>query len=189
MSRSNPYKWMYYFWLPFQLERLVKLQLHDAICQLRFYWNSLIHILSLSNSHNNVASMQKNRGGKSQRVIVALLAQHAILFQTVFSFAFLRSYIFFSYQKVKTKSNRNRNCIFFIPFGIPKITYWIISFMLHISGITSPTNWCLYRWVSWNISLVIHENSTSAFNYLDDFSWKSYSYFFFIWYCFVIVNA
>ena len=30
--------------------------------------NSLIHILSLSNSHNNVASVQKNRGD----VIVAL---------------------------------------------------------------------------------------------------------------------
>ena len=50
----------------------VKLQLHDAIYQLRFYWNSLIHILSLSNSHNNVASIQKNRRDKSHRVIVAL---------------------------------------------------------------------------------------------------------------------
>ena len=49
-----------------------KLQLHDAIYRLRFYSNSLIHILSLSNSHNNVASMQKNRGDKSHRVIVAL---------------------------------------------------------------------------------------------------------------------
>ena len=51
----------------------VKLQLHDAIYRLRFYSNSFIHILSLSNSHNNVASMQKNRGDKSHRVIVALL--------------------------------------------------------------------------------------------------------------------
>ena len=50
----------------------LKLQLHDAIYQLRFYSNSLIHILSLSNSHNNVASIQKNRGDKSHRVIVAL---------------------------------------------------------------------------------------------------------------------
>ena len=84
MSRSNAYKWMFYFWLPFQL------------------WN--------------------------------------------------------------------RNCIFFfIPLGIPTVTHWIISFMLHISVITSPTNWYLYRWVSWNISEVIDENSTSAFNYLDDF--------------------
>ena len=32
----------------------------------------MIHILSLSNSHNNVASIQKNRGDKSHRVIVAL---------------------------------------------------------------------------------------------------------------------
>ena len=50
----------------------IKLQLHDAIYQLRFFSNSLIHILSLTNSHNNVASLQKNRGDKSHRVIVAL---------------------------------------------------------------------------------------------------------------------
>ena len=49
----------------------VKLQLHDAIYRLRFYSNSLTHILSLSNSHNNVASIQKNRGDKSHHVIVA----------------------------------------------------------------------------------------------------------------------
>ena len=49
----------------------LKLQLHDVIYRLRFYSNSLIHILSLSNSHNNVASIQKNRGDKSHRVIVA----------------------------------------------------------------------------------------------------------------------
>ena len=50
----------------------LKLQLHDAIYRLQFYSNSLIHILSLSNSHNNVASIQKNRGDKSHCVIVAL---------------------------------------------------------------------------------------------------------------------
>ena len=50
----------------------VKLQLHAAIYRLRFYSNSLIHILSLSNSHNNVASIQKNRDDKSHLVIVAL---------------------------------------------------------------------------------------------------------------------
>ena len=53
-------------------EGRIKLQLHDAIYRLRFYLNSLIRILSLSNSHNNVASIQKNRGDKSHRVIVAL---------------------------------------------------------------------------------------------------------------------
>ena len=41
--------------------RSLKLQLHDAIYRLRFYSISFIHILSLSNSHNNVASIQKNR--------------------------------------------------------------------------------------------------------------------------------
>ena len=49
----------------------IKLQLHDAIYRLRFYSNLLIHILSLSKSHNNVASLQKNRGDKSHRVIAA----------------------------------------------------------------------------------------------------------------------
>ena len=49
----------------------VKLQLRDAIYQLRFYSNSLIHILSLSRSHNNAASLQKNPGDKLHRVIVA----------------------------------------------------------------------------------------------------------------------
>ena len=50
--------------------KLIKLQLHDAIYRLRFYSNSLIHILSLSNSHNNVASIQKNRDDKSHRGII-----------------------------------------------------------------------------------------------------------------------
>ena len=50
------------------LETRLKLQLRDAIYRLRFYSNSLIHILSLSNSHNNV----KNRGEKSHSVIVAI---------------------------------------------------------------------------------------------------------------------
>ena len=50
----------------------VKLQLHSAIYRLRFYSNSLIHISSLSNSHSDVTSIQKNRGDKSHSVIVAL---------------------------------------------------------------------------------------------------------------------
>ena len=52
-----------------------KLQLHDAIYRLRSYSNSLIHILSLSNSHNNAASIQKNRDDKSHRVIVAIVSR------------------------------------------------------------------------------------------------------------------
>ena len=55
-----------------QESRSVKLPLHDGIYRLRFYSNSLIHILSLSTSHNNVASIQKNRGDKSHLVMVAL---------------------------------------------------------------------------------------------------------------------
>ena len=59
----------------------LKLQLHDAIYRLRFYSKSLIHILSLSNSHNNVASIQKNRGDKSHCVIVALSSFIEIVFE------------------------------------------------------------------------------------------------------------
>ena len=44
---------------------------HNAIYQLRFYLKSLIHILTFTNSHNNGASIQKNRGDKSHRVIIA----------------------------------------------------------------------------------------------------------------------
>ena len=54
------------------METRLKLKLQDAIYRLRFYSNSLTHILSLSNSHNNIPSIQKNRGDKSHRVIVAL---------------------------------------------------------------------------------------------------------------------
>ena len=58
----------------------LKLQLHDVIYQIRFNSNSLIHILSLSNWHNNVASIQKNRGDKSYRVIVALSYNYTMRF-------------------------------------------------------------------------------------------------------------
>ena len=58
----------------------LKLQLHDAIYRLRFYSNCLIHILSLSDSQNNVASIQKHRGDKSHRVIVALSYNYTMRF-------------------------------------------------------------------------------------------------------------
>ena len=58
----------------------LKLQLHDAIYRLRFFSNSLIHISWPSNSHNNVASTQKNRGDKSHRVIVALSYNYTMRF-------------------------------------------------------------------------------------------------------------
>ena len=76
------------FYLAPNLSCSLKLQLHDAIYRLRFYSNSLIHILSLSNSHNNVASIQKNRDDKSDRVIVALvrlwLNDNVMFYKTLF---------------------------------------------------------------------------------------------------------
>ena len=56
------------------LNRIVADKLH------RFCSNSLIHILMLSNSHNNVASIIKNRGDKSHRVIVALSYNYTMRF-------------------------------------------------------------------------------------------------------------
>ena len=63
---------------------VVKLQLHYAIYQLQFYSNLLIHILSLSNSHSNVASLQKNREDKSHHVIVALSIKIIVIDQSGF---------------------------------------------------------------------------------------------------------
>ena len=79
----------------FFIVQLLKLQLHGAIYRLRFYSNSLIHILSLSNSHNNVASIQKNQDYKSHHVIVALGFFYITLFHVLkrglsFVFALLK---------------------------------------------------------------------------------------------------
>ena len=76
---------------------------------------------------------------------------HARLFQTVFCFAFLRSYIFISDQNVNAKSNRIRNCTFH-SLGNPKSHMLDYFFMFYISVITFSTNWYLYQRVSWNIS-------------------------------------
>ena len=70
----------------------VKLQLHNAIYRLPFYSSSLIPILSLSNSHNNVASIQKNRRDKSHRVIGSLIDMHSCvssLLRLLFTLRFL----------------------------------------------------------------------------------------------------
>ena len=59
---------------------------------------------------------------------------------------------------------------FFIPLGIPRVAHRIISFMLHISVITSLA---IDTYIDELIEIFVklsNENSTSAFNYLDDFS-------------------
>ena len=64
----------------FQSSDTIKLRLHDAIYRLRFYWNSLIQILSHSNLHNNDASIQKNRGNKSHHVILIWSCDYTMWF-------------------------------------------------------------------------------------------------------------
>ena len=59
------------------------------------------------------------------------LALHTILFFV------LHPSDIISDQKVKAKKQKLH---FFIPLGIPRVAHWIISFMLHISVITSLTN-------------------------------------------------
>ena len=81
------------------------------------------------------------------------------------------SEVIFSFLIKKSRQNAiGIEIAFFIPVRIPRDVHWIICFMLHISVITSPTNWYLYRWVRWNISEAINEKSTSAFNYLNEFT-------------------
>ena len=89
----------------------VKLQLHDAIYRLRVYSNSLTHILSLSNSKNNVASLQKNRGDKSHRVIVALrllLTQRFLTFRCVPCVKVKDTDNFFPLKKARNSRDGNR---------------------------------------------------------------------------------
>ena len=117
MSRSNPYKSMFYFWLPFQLWRLVT---HSA-CNI------------ISNG---------------------------------FLFCISRKLYFHFWSK---RQAVEIEIAYFHSLGNPKGRTLDHFFIFYISVITSPTNWYLCRWVSWNISEVINENSTSAFNYLDDF--------------------
>ena len=59
--------------------------------QLRFYSNSLIHILSLSMLHNNVVSLQKNWAHKGQTII--FLSGGVNIFGTCRQF-FLKSNVF-----------------------------------------------------------------------------------------------
>ena len=62
------------------------LRLDGAIYRLRFYSNSLIHILSLSNSHNNVGPLQTNRENKSGLSNQA--SHHPAWFSRVFAHLF-----------------------------------------------------------------------------------------------------
>ena len=56
-----------------QFGLIMSLQFTRCDYHLRFFSNLLIQIVSLSNSHNNVTSSQKNRDDKSLRVTVALI--------------------------------------------------------------------------------------------------------------------
>ena len=56
---------------------------------------------------------------------------------------------------------------FFVPFGVPEVAHWVVSFVLCISAMASPAGWCLCRWVGWGVSGVVGGSSSSAFDYLD----------------------
>ena len=93
-----------------------------------------------------------------------------LLFQTVFCFALVGSYIFISDQKSRQKAIEIKTP-FFIPLGIPRVAHWIIPFMLHISATTSPDTY-VDELVEIFLKLPT-KTVLSAFNYLDDFSSKS----------------
>ena len=75
-----------------QFESSLTLRLHDAIYRLGFYSNMLINIVSLSNLHNNVVSLQKSRGDKSQRAPLDLDS---------FSFQFWKTVVCWQQNSVK----------------------------------------------------------------------------------------
>ena len=81
---------------------LLKLQLHDAIHRLQFYLNSLIHILLLSNAHNNVVSIKKNQEDKSLLVIFGDVCARKLRLvlddNTWLLFRFVICYILFIYK-------------------------------------------------------------------------------------------
>ena len=72
---------------------------------------------------------------------------------------------------------------FFHPLGNPKGR--TLDHFFNASHIRHnfPYKLILYQWVSLNISEVINENSTSAFNYLDDFSCSQKIYDLFLLFC------
>ena len=112
-------------------------------------------------------------------LITQLFTLHARLGQTMFCFALLENYIFISDQTVKAKSNRNRHCMFSFLWEPKDRTLDHFFHASHIRHnfpykyklIPIPKYFFLYLYR--NISEVISENSTSPFNYWDDFSSNS----------------
>ena len=71
ITRLKTFRTLNRLTLKFCISQATITRLHDAIDWIGFYPSSLIHILTLSDLHNNVASTQKNRDDKLYRVIVA----------------------------------------------------------------------------------------------------------------------
>ena len=62
-------------------------------------------------------------------------------FLLLLSFVLHSSEVIFSFLIKKSRQKAIEiEIAFFIPLGIPRVAHWIISFMLHISAITSSTN-------------------------------------------------
>ena len=92
------------------------------------------------------------------------LALDAVLFQAVFRFAFVGGYVFISNQGGEWWG---WVLPFFVPFGVPGVVHWVISFVLCMSAMAFPAGWCLCQWVGWGVSGVVGGSSSSAFDYLD----------------------
>ena len=95
-----------------------------------------------------------------------------LLFQMFFPVLLSSEVIFYFWSKSEGKKAKEIEIAFLYSLGNPKVAHQIISFMLHMSVIISAANWYPSRsWsVSWNVSEVISESSTSAFNYWDNLS-------------------
>ena len=68
------------------------------------------------------------------------LTQDVSYSQTVFCFVFFGICIFISDQTFSAVGNRNKTYICFVPLEMSRVARWIISFVLKIFVIASPTS-------------------------------------------------
>ena len=81
----------------------------------------------------------RTNGSLTLRIQGSYIRVFTVLFQTVFVSHSSEAIFSFLIKKSRQKAIEIETA-FFSPLGIPRVTHWIISFMLHMSVITCPTN-------------------------------------------------
>ena len=90
-------------------------------------------------------------------------ALHVVLLRAVFGFALLGTYVFISLGSGWGQWEWRLDC--FVPWWGPGVACWVVSFVLRVSALASPTAWCLCQWVGWRVSGVVGGSGLGAFNY------------------------